>query len=205
MKRFLAMGALLMLVGAAAPAQSASDNPDAIKIGDPQAPVTLVYFKAYRCTGCRMFDGQTVPQLTTEYLRTGKVNMEIMYVTLTSREDELLAAQAAYCASDQDRYEDFTKTLKKVNTGAKELYSREQLAGAASDASLDGTTFAQCLDTKKHEPAILRNIDLFHEIQLRGTPSFVVVRGEGAQREAVLMHGFKPLDALRPVFDGQKI
>ena len=51
-----------------------STDDDAVK-GDENAGVTIIEFSDYECPFCGRFYTQTLPQLESEYIDTGKVNL----------------------------------------------------------------------------------------------------------------------------------
>ena len=61
-----------------APVQGArvevSADDDAI-LGDKNAPVAIIEFSDYQCPFCRKFWQDTLPQLKTDYIDTGKVKL----------------------------------------------------------------------------------------------------------------------------------
>lgn len=45
-----------------------------MSLGDPDAPVTIVEYASFTCPHCATFHGQVMPQLTENYIDTGKVH-----------------------------------------------------------------------------------------------------------------------------------
>lgn len=44
-------------------------------VGNPNAPVTIAYWSDYQCPFCKRFEDDTVAQLMTDYVETGKVKL----------------------------------------------------------------------------------------------------------------------------------
>lgn len=72
-------------------------------LGDPNAKITIVEWGDYQCTYCHLFHQNTKDQIIQEYVNTGKVNFVFRDFPLNGP-DSVLAAEAAYCAGDQDEY-----------------------------------------------------------------------------------------------------
>ncbi len=67
---FLALGAL-----SAAPAALAQDQTEfnQVAVGSPSAPVTVVEYFSFNCPLCAQFHAETMPQIFSKYIETGKV------------------------------------------------------------------------------------------------------------------------------------
>ena len=78
---------------------------DAPTKGNPSAKVTLVEVSDYHCPYCRRQNLQTMPQVTAEYVNTGKVKyVFIDYPIAQLHPDAFLSHEAAACAGDQGKY-----------------------------------------------------------------------------------------------------
>ncbi len=44
-------------------------------IGNPNAPITMAYWYDYQCPFCKRFETDVMPQLITDYVKTGKVKI----------------------------------------------------------------------------------------------------------------------------------
>jgi protein-disulfide isomerase len=81
---------------------STDDDPS---LGDPNAPVTIIEFSDFQCPYCRRFWEQTLPQLKSEYIDTGKVRLVYRdYPLSTIHPGALPAAMAAGCANEQGKF-----------------------------------------------------------------------------------------------------
>ena len=66
--------------------------------------MTIVEFMDYQCTFCRQFHSQTFANLKKFYIDTGKVRFFVMDFPLDIHSQALLAAQAARCSADQNKF-----------------------------------------------------------------------------------------------------
>ncbi len=72
-------------------------------LGNPSAPITIVEFGDYQCEKCYEWFHQTKPTIVKEYIETGKANLVFVDLAFLGR-DSPIAAQASYCAEDQEIY-----------------------------------------------------------------------------------------------------
>ena len=79
-------------------------------LGDPSAPITIVEFGDYQCHQCYNWFHNTKPTITKEYIDTGKVNLVFVDMAFLGR-DSPKAAQASYCAEEQDMYWEYHDVL----------------------------------------------------------------------------------------------
>ena len=88
--------------------------------GSASAKITLVEVSDYHCPFCRRQTLQTLPQLLTEYVNTGKVKYVFVdYPIAQLHPDAFQSHEAAACAGDQGKYWQMHDILF-TNTPAKE-------------------------------------------------------------------------------------
>lgn len=73
-----------------------------ISLGDPKAPVTLVEFADLQCPFCKEYTLSVLPDLISNYVKTGKVRMEFRNVAFIGT-DSVRAGQMAAAASLQNK------------------------------------------------------------------------------------------------------
>jgi len=69
--------------------------------GSPDAPVTIIEFGDYQCPKCDQWFLNEKPTVTKDLLDTGKAKIYFLDFAFLG-DDSVSAAQAAYCAGDQD-------------------------------------------------------------------------------------------------------
>lgn len=85
---------------------------DAMVLGDPGAPVTIVEFSDYGCPYCANYSEETWPQIRTDLVDTGRVRYVFKDFPLTSLHPKAPQAHAAArCAGDQGAYWDMHDRL----------------------------------------------------------------------------------------------
>ena len=91
-----------------------------------------------------------LPSIEEEFVSTGQVKVQARPIAFLGEESDL-AAQAAECANDQERFWEFHDTLYANQRGEnKGAFSRENLKRFAEALELDTAAFGSCLDSGRH-------------------------------------------------------
>lgn len=150
------------------------DTEGAYSIGAADAPVVIVEFTDYQCPFCSRHFLETYPQIKADYVDTGQVRYVFMDFPLNSIHPQAQqAAEAARCAGDQGAYIAMHDALF-ARQG--EWNGRNDAAalftGYATELGLDEATFAECLDGRTHEAAVLADLEQGIRLGIDGTPAF---------------------------------
>ena len=157
------------------PVLSAQDMPSR---GNPQAHVILLEYFDYECPYCAGFFDETMPQLSTEYVATGKLKFVARDFPLEANHPfALTASEAAHCANEQGKFWPMHDELM-ANSGALD---RESLSVYAKDVGLDLASFDKCVDSEKYVPEIKAKEHEGSKLGVQGTPTFFlgVVASDG--------------------------
>jgi protein-disulfide isomerase len=166
-------------------------------LGDPNAKVTIVEFGDYQCTYCHLFHENTKDALLQQYVDTGKVNFVFRDFPLNGP-DSVLAAEASYCAGDQDKYWQYHDELYKNWAGEKTGWvNQKSLDKFATTVGLDLGTFDKCMSDNKYEQKVLDNQKFGENIGIDGTPSFIIFSGKNITKVV----GAQPLSVFQQVID----
>ncbi len=166
-------------------------------MGDPNAKITIVEWGDYQCTYCHLFHQNTKEQMLQEYVTSGKANFIFRDFPLNGP-DSVLAAQAAYCAGDQNKYWQYHDELYNNWGGERTGWvNQKSLDKFASDLSLDLPTFDKCITDNKYEQKVLDNQKFGQQIGIDGTPSFVIFSGQ----KIVKVVGAQPLSVFEQVLN----
>ena len=144
--------------------------------GDSSAAVTIVEYTDYQCPFCRRHFLETMPRMA-EMIESGRVRYVIKDFPLDNIHPEARAAAvAARCAGEQDAYWPMHDVLFSrqdewagLGQGAKEVF--KSLAG---ELSLNGTEFAECLASGRHDAVVQANQDEGVVLGVTGTPAFFI-------------------------------
>ncbi|MDC0155082.1 DsbA family protein [Nitrosopumilus sp.] len=168
-------------------------------LGNPDAPITIVEFGDYQCHQCHNWFVNTKPMIMRDYIETGKANLVFVDFAFLGK-DSPLAAQATYCADDQNMYWEYHGTLytsqeSKIDNG---WANTERLKAFAFSLNLDMELFNECLDSEKHLKRVKYNYDQAKENGIRGTPGFFIVGPDYNQKE---IGGAQPFSVFKSVLD----
>lgn len=167
-------------------------------LGDPSAPITIVEFGDYQCHQCYNWFHNTKPAIFQDYIETGKANLIFVDLAFLGR-DSLKAAQASYCAEDQEMYWEYHDLLyisqeSKIDGG---WANTERLKAFAFSLGLDMDLFESCLDSGKYSKRVQYNIQQAREHGVRGTPGFFIVGPDGQQQ----LGGAQPYSVFKQILD----
>jgi len=123
-------------------------------LGDSNAPITILEWGDYQCTFCYKFHQNTLNIILEEYIKTGKVKLVFKDFPLNGP-DSIIAAEAAYCADDQEKYWQYHDELYKNWGGERTGWvTRESLDKFAFTVNLNLEEFNKCLDSHKYQNRI---------------------------------------------------
>lgn len=166
-------------------------------LGDPNAKVTIVEFGDYQCTYCHLFHENTKDALLQQYVDTGKANFVFRDFPLNGP-DSVLAAEAAYCAGDQDKYWQYHDELYKNWAGEKTGWvNQKSLDKFATTVGLELDKFDKCMQDNKYEQKVLDNQKFGENIGVDGTPSFIIFSG----KDITKVVGAQPISVFQQVID----
>ena len=166
-------------------------------LGNPDASITILEWGDYQCTFCYKFHQNTLDTIYDNFIKTGKVKLIFKDFPLNGP-DSLLAAQAAYCAEDQEKYWEYHNELYKNWAGEKTGWiTRESLDGFATTVNLDLGEFNACLDEGKYQDKVNKLHEFGKEIGIDATPSFLVFNDQ----KIIKIRGNQPLEVFLKTFD----
>lgn len=139
-------------------------------LGDVNAPVTVVEFTDYQCPFCKRFLQNTFPVLKRDFIDSGKVRWIVRDLPLAFHPNARKAAQASYCAAEQDKFWIMRDSLFRNNAKLEV----ENLRTYAKELELDMKAFNSCLDSERHLDTIDDYASIAKGLRLTGTPSFII-------------------------------
>ncbi len=169
--------------------------------GQASAKVTLVEVSDYHCPFCRRQTLQTLPQVMTDYVDSGKVRYVFVdYPIAQLHPDAFKAHEAAACAGDQGKYWEMHNSLF-ANPPAREA---AQFDAQAKAIGLDQKKFDSCLSSQLHAPAIRASVERMQQLGVGGTPlTLVGLTPEKGQPFKVLasVYGARPYADFKAAID----
>ena len=149
--------------------------------GQDSAPVKIVELSDYQCPFCKRFVDLTEPQIESEYIQKGLVQLEFRNFAITAgkappdENEATLAAEAAECANDQGRFWEYHYKLYAEQAGENRgAFLPDRLKQFASDLGLDREEFDACLDSHKHIALVQEERQQAADAGASGTPSFLI-------------------------------
>ena len=166
-------------------------------LGDDNAPITILEWGDYQCTFCYKFHQNTLDMINEDFIKTGKVKLVFKDFPLNGP-DSLLAAEASYCAHDQEKYWKYHDELYKNWGGERTGWiTRESLNKFAVSVELDLNKFNQCINEGKYQNQVLEHYEFGQEIGIDATPSFLVFNDE----KIIKIRGNQPLEVFLKTID----
>ena len=183
---------------------------DANRMGNPDAPIKIVEYSDYQCPFCAKFFNETESLLVETYIASGQV-----YFTYRSagnwvsdnikggKTESEDAAEAAYCAGDQDMYWEmhdmlFTNVLGE-DVGS---FSDRRLADIAEKAGLDMAQFNECYSSNKYGDQVFQDGKDGLTAGIRGTPGFIMTyTNSGGEEVTELIDGAQPFSVFQEKID----
>jgi len=166
-------------------------------MGNINAPITIVEWGDYQCTFCYKFHQNTLNIINEDFIKTGKIKIIFKDFPLNGF-DSKLAAEASYCAQDQEKYWKYHDELFKNWGGERTGWiTRESLDKFAETVDLDLKKFNKCLDDHKYENKVDLLYEFGKEIGIDATPSFLVFNDQ----KMIKIRGNQPLEVFLKTFD----
>ena len=140
------------------------DNPTK---GNDVAPITMVEFGDYQCPYCRRAH-HTVQRVLNDY--GDQIRYVFMDYPLPNHDRATPAAEAAYCAGEQDKYWEYAEHLM-VMTGD---LNDNDLRGRAEQIGLDVAEFMSCYTSGRYTDRIAASLQTGLDSGVDRTPTFFI-------------------------------
>ena len=166
-------------------------------MGNSNAPITILEWGDYQCTFCYKFHQNTLDAINEDFIKTGKVKLIFKDFPLNGP-DSLLAAEASYCAQDQEKYWQYHDELYSNWGGERTGWiTRESLDEFGNAVNLNLDEFNTCLDEHKYQSKVISLNEFGKEVGIDATPSFLVFNDE----KIIKIRGNQPLEVFLKTFD----
>jgi len=143
--------------------------------GNASAKINIIEFADYQCPICQQFFANTEPQITKDYVDTGKVKFYFMDFTVLGSDSQTLA-QGAWCANEQNlyfAYHDYIYSNQgPENSGWATPDKVKNLT--ANIQGLNIQQFDSCLDNRTYQQRIKQLLDVGGNSGVSGTPTFFI-------------------------------
>ncbi len=163
-------------------------------IGSANAPITIIEFSDFECPYCGRFFDETLPQIKTDYVDTGKVKIVYRDFPLQFHPEAMPAALAADCAGEQGKYYEYHNKLFEN----QDSLGVANFKAWASELGLNTVQFNSCLDTQKYANEINKDTQDGINAGVSGTPTFFIGNPVNGYVKVV---GAQPYSVIRSVID----
>lgn len=168
-------------------------------LGREDAPVTVVEFTDYQCPFCRKFHSDTFTELKKSYIDTGKVRFVSRDLPLDLHSNALAAAMAARCAGEQNKFWEMRDMLLAMDADL----SPGALTKYGDQINLNMRSFEACVNEKKYDAAIQKDVADAGALGIAGTPSFVVGKAENGRINGIRIVGTVPSSVFQASINNQ--
>jgi len=143
--------------------------------GNNSAKINIIEFSDYQCPICGAFFTQTEPQLTTDYVNSGKSRFYFLDFAFLGPDSQTLA-QGAWCANEQNLYYPYHDLIYShqgtENTGWATPGKVEKLVTGIS--GLNSQQFNTCLESQKYDSRVRQEAEVAANSGVQGTPTFFI-------------------------------
>ncbi len=150
---------------------------EGVTIGNDGAPVKMLVFSDYQCPYCGEFAAQIEPVLRKEFVDSGKLQFVYYDFPLGgSHRHSFLAARAARCAGDQDKFWQYHDMLfgKQSEWSFEAGVPVREFLTYAEELALDRSSFDSCLKSDKYQDVVSANRLLGERLGVNATPTIFV-------------------------------
>ena len=168
---------------ASAAAPAANGAPDSINaradrgriLGDSTAKVWLVMASDFQCPFCKQWHDASFSSIEQKYVKTGRVRMAYLNMPLSIHPFAVPAAEAAMCASVQDKFWPMHDSLFATQTIWEVLQSPASFFDTlANHNHVDMGPWRTCMSQHLTQPLIEADYDRARQTGVKETPTFIV-------------------------------
>ena len=143
-------------------------------IGEKNAKITILEFGDYQCTFCHKFHQQTLDDIKKSYIDTGIVNFTYKDLPVNGAAS-VLAAEAAFCAEEQNKYWEYHNMLFDNWAGERTGWVTDNsLLNFAKQSNLDIKQFTECMKNHKYQQKVIESQEFAKSVGINATPSFLI-------------------------------
>lgn len=173
----------------------------AMDTGSRKAPVKMVEYADFLCPYCSKFAHDVMPSIQSDFVQSGKVQLEFRPVAVIAP-DSQRAAEGAYCAADQHKFWNYydmayAKSDDYFTRGAKPedipAFRGDNIRSLAQSAGLNVPDFMLCLDNGTYTSTVKTATKNFGKLAFNGTPTFLI--------NNVQYQGYAPYSVVKPIIE----
>ena len=175
-------------------------------LGDSNAPVTIVEFSDYECPFCKRHFDQTLPQIISKYIDTGKVKLVFRDFPLSFHDPMATKeAVAANCAREQGGDEEYFKfhheIFKRTLSNGNGL-DDAKIQVIATDLNLNLDLFNTCLTETAQAEEVKKDVADGSAAGATGMPTFIIGKStSNGEITGDLVVGAQPFATFQAIID----
>jgi protein-disulfide isomerase len=151
-------------------------------LGDPDAPLVVTEYVDLQCPVCAAASRDTLPAIVRDYVRTGKVRLDVRTLHFIGPDSER-AARVAAGAERQGKLWPFLEAFYAAQGQENSGYVTDEfLRGVAATAGVDASAALRVADTPAAQERLNRANRDAQTLGIDSTPTFTVARGDGKAR-----------------------
>lgn len=160
----------------ALPHDSISDRADRGRIaGDSSASVWLVMASDFQCPFCKQFHDSSFSQIMQRYVSTGKIRLAYVNYPLSIHPNAVPAAEAAMCASVQNKFWPMHNALFATQGRWESLPNPNTVFDSlAVSVGVDTAAYHTCVSRHLTLPLIQADHDRAQQAGVNSTPTFFI-------------------------------
>jgi len=147
-------------------------------LGDINAQITIVEFGDFQCPFCKRFHQQTLPELKSNYIDKGIVNLVWKDFPIQNIHQNAVASSiAGECADDQGVFWELHDRIfeeQSIWQGLPTNIAINDFKRYANDLGVDQTEFNNCLDSQVYLEEVLDDLSYGSRSGVTGTPAFFI-------------------------------
>lgn len=201
MNRLAALAAAAAMLFSACSQAEPLATEEALKdsvIGDANAPVTLIEYSSLACPHCADFHINTLPEITKNYIDTGKVKLIVRDFPIGG--PAYAAAMMARCVPPDRRTKFVDVLFKNQDLWSKAADPKSALARIGKLGGLSQADFDRCTSDKALFEGIQKlQLEAQSKYDVNATPTFIVMSSKNSDVEKI--SGSQPYDVFKQAFD----
>ena len=142
-------------------------------LGDAETKLVMLEFSDLNCPFCAGFHQETLPDIITAYVDTGKLRLVYRDFPIVGGQTSFQAAEAAECSRSYLSDAAFFEFLKDAYAT-----SGRKTAAKVIDLSVvygaDAAKVQECFDNAQTSATVLQDFEAAEAVGARGTPTFVI-------------------------------
>lgn len=179
-------------------------------LGTDDANIHIIEFADYQDPFSARFNQETKSEIISKFVNTGIAKFgfkDLIIDDLPSDKLSTLAAEASYCAAEQDKYweyqDEIYRNSKGENTG---WITQNSLLGFAKNVKINNTSqFTECLKSQKYHEQVINNDKFVKDLGIGSSPTFLIVKNNSTKIAA--LEGAQPFkvfaDTINQILNGQ--